>query len=58
MGQFGNRVSCAKEEICLSTEYSPELMSPNTLISSVAAFCIKKNSILDGKYASEGKGTL
>jgi len=34
MGQFGNRISCAKEEICLNTEYS-ELMFPNTLISSM-----------------------
>lgn len=44
MGQFGNRISCAKEEICLSTEYSPELMFPNTLISSLAAFYIREKT--------------
>lgn len=49
MGQFGNRISCAKEEICLNTEYSAELMFPNILVSSMAAFCIKKNSVLDEK---------
>lgn len=42
MGQFGNLISCAKEEICLNTDYSPELMFPSTSISSVAAFLHRK----------------
>lgn len=42
MGQFGNLISCAKEEICLNSDCSPELMFPNTLISPMADFLHQK----------------
>lgn len=44
MGQFGNLISCAKEEIYLNTDCSPELTFPHTLISPMADFLHQKES--------------
>lgn len=52
MGQFGNVISCAKEEICLNTDCSPELMFPNILISPMADFLLQK------EFCSGWKWTL
>lgn len=52
MGQFGNLISCAKEEMCLNTDCSPELTFPNTLISPMADFLHQK------EFSSGWKWTL
>lgn len=52
MGQFGNLISCAKEEICLNSDCSPELIFPNTLISPMADFLHQK------EFCSGWKWTL
>lgn len=52
MGQFGNLISCTKEEICLNSDCSRELMFPNTLISPMADFLHQK------EFCSGWKWTL
>lgn len=58
MGQFGNLISCAKEEMCLNTDCSPELIFPNTLISPMADFLHQKEFSSGWKWTLESHWKL
>lgn len=57
MGQFGNLISCAKEEICLNTDYSPELMFQAPRFLLWLLFASKRTLFWMENNAPGGKGT-